>query len=60
MIDEEQLRTAFKASKIQNAVQRAKLPKLNVVHENNIANSAISGARATDGFQVKLNRFRKL
>ncbi|VDK70240.1 unnamed protein product [Litomosoides sigmodontis] len=51
MIDEEQLKTALKASKIQNAVQRAKLPKLNVAHESNIANSAISGTRATDGFQ---------
>ncbi|KAL4003183.1 Nucleoporin autopeptidase family protein [Acanthocheilonema viteae] len=51
MLDEVQLKMAFKASKIQNAVQRAKLPRLKVAHEDDIAKSAASDASATDGFQ---------
>ncbi|CAG9539116.1 unnamed protein product [Cercopithifilaria johnstoni] len=51
MLDETELKTAFKASRIQNAVQRAKLPKLKVAHEDEIANTAASGASTTDGFQ---------
>lgn len=52
MLDEVQLKTAVKASRIQNAVQRAKLPKLKITHEDYIMNSAVSDGSATDGFQV--------
>ncbi|VDO38682.1 unnamed protein product [Onchocerca flexuosa] len=49
VLDEVQLKMALKASRIQNAVQRAKLPKLKIVHEDEIANQ-VNGS-ANDGFQ---------
>uniref|UniRef100_A0A8R1U0N8 Nuclear pore complex protein Nup98-Nup96 n=1 Tax=Onchocerca volvulus TaxID=6282 RepID=A0A8R1U0N8_ONCVO len=51
ILDEEQLKTALKASRIQNAVQRAKLPKLKIVHEDEPASPMASNGSATDGFQ---------
>ncbi|MCP9259431.1 Cell division cycle protein 16-like protein [Dirofilaria immitis] len=51
ILDEVQLQTAFKASRIQNAVQRAKLPKLKVVHEDGTINPAASSGCINDNFQ---------
>uniref|UniRef100_A0A1I7VTA0 Nuclear pore complex protein Nup98-Nup96 n=1 Tax=Loa loa TaxID=7209 RepID=A0A1I7VTA0_LOALO len=51
MLDEVQLKMAFKASRIQNAVQRAKLPKLKVAHEDDIVNSAATSDSTADRFQ---------
>lgn len=50
MLDEAQLKMAFKASRIQNAVQRAKLPKLKVAHEHDIF-SVVSSDSTTDRSQ---------
>lgn len=54
-IDETQLRIAFKASRIQNAVQRAKLPKVKIADEDDIGNLTVPDVSANEGLQVKLN-----
>uniref|UniRef100_A0A1I8EGQ7 Nuclear pore complex protein Nup98-Nup96 n=1 Tax=Wuchereria bancrofti TaxID=6293 RepID=A0A1I8EGQ7_WUCBA len=51
VLDEVQLKMAFKASRIQNAVQRSKLPKLKVAHEHDIANSVVPSGSTTDRSQ---------
>lgn len=52
MLDEEQLKAVFKATKIQNAVQRAKLPQLKVSYEDDSANIETGNPPAMDGFNV--------
>uniref|UniRef100_A0A915Q2U3 Nuclear pore complex protein Nup98-Nup96 n=1 Tax=Setaria digitata TaxID=48799 RepID=A0A915Q2U3_9BILA len=51
ILDEVQLKTAFKASKIQDAVQRAKLPKLSVADERDISDVAAWSCSTNDDFQ---------
>uniref|UniRef100_A0A0R3RH94 Nuclear pore complex protein Nup98-Nup96 n=1 Tax=Elaeophora elaphi TaxID=1147741 RepID=A0A0R3RH94_9BILA len=59
-LDEAQLNTAFKASRIQNAVQRAKLPKLKVAHEDDIAISMVSDVPTADNFQDRQQELKQL